>query len=103
VNLRVTTYLSYEGEPKEIEDLVKDISVLLNNRGFNNDVSSNNSVLKSLIVVKENVEIPEVGANEFFAQELESSLFTVVPAFEEDVEKDLLDDESEVVPIKGEE
>lgn len=95
INFRIITYISYDGDGKEIQELVGDIAEAVNKHGFNNDVSNSDNPLKSFIIVKENTEMLEQGANEFMASELEGSLLKVVPAFESDIDYELLADEKE--------
>lgn len=92
MNLRVVTYLSYEGDGTEIEELVADFAKIVNERGFGNDLTDESNSLKSLIAVKENFELNEVPANEFFASELENSLLRVVPTEEDKIDKELLEE-----------
>lgn len=95
MNLRVVTYLSSENE-KLIKELVADFSEVLISRGFANDIGDSNVALKSLIAVKENVEVLEVGPHEFMASELADSLLTVIPTNEQP-------DQEETTLIKVEE
>lgn len=92
MNLRVVTYLAYEGDGKEIEELVQDFVHILNERGFGNDLTDESNSLKSLIAVKENFELNEMPANEFFASELENSMLRVVPAPEDKIDTELLEE-----------
>jgi len=61
---------------------VADICESLLKRGFDNEIEDTSAQLKSLIVVKENVEVLEMPPEEFFQQELSGSLFTVIPVDE---------------------
>ena len=49
-------------------------------RGFSNDVEDDSAKLKSLIIVKENVEVLEMPPEIFFHEQLADSLMTVIPS-----------------------
>jgi hypothetical protein len=83
MNLRIVTFLNYEGELQPLKDLVSDFSQSLLKRGFENDLNTDDdTVLKSLILVKENREMVEMGANEYLASEMENAFLKVVPVLE---------------------
>lgn len=94
MNLRVVTFLSYEGGQDEIKELVADFAESLVKRGFSNDVEDTSSKLKSLIVVKENIEVLEMPPEEFFESELSGSFMTVIPT---DVVEEKIDGLTEAV------
>ena len=79
MNLRVVTFLSYEGDQEEIKELVADFAESLIKRGFSNDVEDTSAQLKSLIVVKENTEVLEVEPEIFFNDQLSGGLLVVIP------------------------
>jgi len=91
MNIRIVTYISTDNY-EDVQELVAEITNLVNKHHYNNDASSSDNTLKSLIVVKENKEVREMGANEFFAAELNDSLFTVIPAFEDEIDDSLLEE-----------
>jgi hypothetical protein len=82
MNLRVVTFLSYEGEEEEIKDLVADYCEILIKRGFANDPEDSSIPLKSLISVKENVEVVDITPEVFFSDQLQGSLLVVIPTDE---------------------
>lgn len=88
MNIRVVTYLSSENEYL-IKELVADFSDALIARGFANDIGDQERNLKSLIIVKENVEVLDNGPDEFFASELADSLMTVIPTDEQPEEPEV--------------
>src|SRR6266566_9331205 len=101
MNLRVVTFLSYEGDEKEIKDLVADYCEILIARGFANDPEDSESNLKSLVVVKENLEILGMQAEVFFESELQDSLLVVIPTDEAKIVKENSDKLKEIAEDDG--
>jgi len=89
LNIRVVTYLSSEDE-EEIKDFVADVCEALIRKGFANEIEDTSKSLKSIIVVKENVEVLESSPEEFFNQEFANSLLTVIPTDEKQTEETTL-------------
>jgi hypothetical protein len=78
LNLRIVTFVSSE-EEDVVKELVADFAEALIARGFSNDVENTDSSLKSLIAVKENLEILGGAPEVFFQEQLENALMTVIP------------------------
>lgn len=83
MNLRITTFLNFEGELSKLEPILNAISESVIANGFANEIDDDNKIVRSMIVVKENEEIYDVGKDEFFTYELANSLMTVLPTNEE--------------------
>ena len=87
INIRIVTFLSSDDEA-EIKDIVADFCESLIKKGFANDIQDDSKSLRSVIVVKENLELIEVPPDDFFAAELADGLMTVIPTNEQPTEEE---------------
>lgn len=65
-----------------------DFAESLIKRGFANNLEDTSSKLNCLIAVKENLEILGEPPEQFFQEQLENALITVIPTDDNNLEKD---------------
>lgn len=83
MNVRVTTFLAYEGEDgSELQEIVGDFCESLVARGYGNILGEDEKTIKSMVLIHENVEIAELGADQFFSDYLQGAIFQAFPAEE---------------------
>lgn len=82
MNIRIVTHINYEGDLEGIQEIVSDFAECLVARGFDNDVLSGNSPVKSIIIVKENKALSDgsVTLEEFWAEEIAGQVLSALPA-----------------------
>jgi hypothetical protein len=88
MNLRIVTHINYEGDLAGIQEIVSDFADALVARGYDNEVFSGDSPVKSIIIVKENKELSDgsVTLEEFWAQEIANQVLSALPAKDDNQE-----------------
>lgn len=89
MNIRIVTHINYEGDLAGIQEIVSDFAEALVARGYDNEVLSGNSPVKSIIIVKENRELSDgvVTLEEFWANEIADQVLSALPAKDEQGEE----------------
>lgn len=82
MNIRITTHINYEGDLAGIQEIVSDFAECLVARGYENDILSGDTPVRSIIIVKENKELSDgsVTLEEFWAQEIAGQVLSALPA-----------------------
>jgi hypothetical protein len=82
MNLRIVTHINYEGDLAGIQEIVSDFCEVLVARGFDNEILTGASPVKSIVIVKENKELADgsVTLEEFWATEIADQVLSALPA-----------------------
>lgn len=82
MNVKIASYIMFEGHVEELHPLLDDIADALVKHGFGND-EEDDSIIKSLVVLSESDIGNKMTADEFAKMTVQSAYTVLIPVKEE--------------------